>query len=642
MADRGTSSSVHTHLGHLKRPAGEDGKPPQQRLLALGQQVVAPVDGGAQRLLPWRGRPVAGGQQAEPVGDPHPDLLHRQRADPGGGQLDASGMPSSDRQIAATASALAWVSAKPGAIAAARSVKSRTASAADPSADATASGGTCQIRLARDPQRLAAGGDQAQVGRGGEQPLAEPGAGLKQVLAVVEREHHRARAQRVGERVEQRAALLLGHADRGRDPRHHEVGAGDVRQLYVPRAVGELVGQPRRARAARAGSCRCRPGRSASPSASRTRACAARRAHARGRRSCSVRQADVTLCPYLDPEPGRLVPQWRMGPHLHTDLHISDDAARWPLSLASMPVGYPRASLFPSLGTGFAEMRGLLSACRRCPAAAGFVRGPLAAQQGPGRRGRNVWGGCGARRRLSQPATFAAGRGHGGRHVQGAGPVAGAEPQLGRGGRRRRNRARAGRRPPPAARRARVRWRPAPLPPGGGRPRRAAADRGTRAGRRRARRALPAGAIASCRIAAAAITQISAACLSTSDRATWSPCAATVNSTEVSRCRSASPRSRLCTATATSRIEGRPKCVGRRGAERGRRAPAVPAAHGVPHHRLCQSQAAAPVPGQGAERQVARDRAGRRDGHAVDARRRRSPPRPTARPPRRAARRTCR
>ncbi len=39
-------------LGHLERPAGEDGKPAQQHPLLLRQQVVAPVDGRAQRPLP--------------------------------------------------------------------------------------------------------------------------------------------------------------------------------------------------------------------------------------------------------------------------------------------------------------------------------------------------------------------------------------------------------------------------------------------------------------------------------------------------------------------------------------------------------------------------------------------------------------
>ena len=56
----------------------------------------------------------------------------------------ASGMPSSDWHTPATAAALPVVSVKPGALAAARSANSRTASPADPSAVLTAIGGTCQ------------------------------------------------------------------------------------------------------------------------------------------------------------------------------------------------------------------------------------------------------------------------------------------------------------------------------------------------------------------------------------------------------------------------------------------------------------------------------------------------------------------
>jgi len=41
----------------------------------------------------------------------------------------------------------------------------------------------------------------------------------------------------------ERTAILLGHADHGRDPRHHEIRAGNVRQLYVPGPIGELVGR---------------------------------------------------------------------------------------------------------------------------------------------------------------------------------------------------------------------------------------------------------------------------------------------------------------------------------------------------------------------------------------------------------------
>jgi hypothetical protein len=53
------------------------------------QQLIAPVHRGPQRLLPrWR-RPVTRIEQLEPVPQPVSDLLDRQRAHPGRGQLDA-------------------------------------------------------------------------------------------------------------------------------------------------------------------------------------------------------------------------------------------------------------------------------------------------------------------------------------------------------------------------------------------------------------------------------------------------------------------------------------------------------------------------------------------------------------------------
>ncbi len=49
---------------------------------------MAPVDGGAQRLLPGRRGPVAGGEQLEPISKALRDLVCRQGPDPSGGQLD--------------------------------------------------------------------------------------------------------------------------------------------------------------------------------------------------------------------------------------------------------------------------------------------------------------------------------------------------------------------------------------------------------------------------------------------------------------------------------------------------------------------------------------------------------------------------
>ncbi len=76
-------------LGGLQREAArEDRQPAEQDALRLGQQVVTPVDGGAQRLVPRDGRAAAGGQQREAVVQAGGDLLHRKHLHAGGGQFD--------------------------------------------------------------------------------------------------------------------------------------------------------------------------------------------------------------------------------------------------------------------------------------------------------------------------------------------------------------------------------------------------------------------------------------------------------------------------------------------------------------------------------------------------------------------------
>ena len=51
----GDAGAWADRLGHRQRPAaGEDRQAPQQHLLALVEQVVAPVDRGADRAVPWQ------------------------------------------------------------------------------------------------------------------------------------------------------------------------------------------------------------------------------------------------------------------------------------------------------------------------------------------------------------------------------------------------------------------------------------------------------------------------------------------------------------------------------------------------------------------------------------------------------------
>ena len=121
----------------------------------------------------------------------------------------ASGSPSSRRQIAATASAFSSVSSKPAAALRARSTKSAT------------DVGRRQLRdaigpFAAEPKGRAAGREQLQAGRLGQQARERRGRG-EHLLEVVEHEQHLPVAQVLAQRLKRALARLLAQAERLRD-----------------------------------------------------------------------------------------------------------------------------------------------------------------------------------------------------------------------------------------------------------------------------------------------------------------------------------------------------------------------------------------------------------------------------------------
>ena len=110
-------------------PAGEHREAPEQAPLVVVEQVVAPVERRAQRLLARQRGAAAAGEQAEAVVEPRGDLLDRQRARPARPPARcASGMPSSRRQISATAGGVPPARRAKAAGRRARSTNRRTAS----------------------------------------------------------------------------------------------------------------------------------------------------------------------------------------------------------------------------------------------------------------------------------------------------------------------------------------------------------------------------------------------------------------------------------------------------------------------------------------------------------------------------------
>ena len=241
-------------LGGLQREAaGEDGQAAEEHALLAGEQVVAPLDRGAQRLLARARRAAAAGEDVEAVVQARRDLVERQRRRraPRPARWPAACRPGAGRSP--RSSPRPARSGEAGVAPAARSTNRRL--------------GLGQRRhapgdLALAVQRLAARGQDAHAGPGAQQVLGQARAGVDDVLAVVEHDDRLAARQVRGERLLRRA---LG---RDRD-------ADGQRPWPAPRARRRSGRRARRTRCRRGparsapasrwpgASCRSRPGRSA-------------------------------------------------------------------------------------------------------------------------------------------------------------------------------------------------------------------------------------------------------------------------------------------------------------------------------------------------------------------------------------------
>ena len=171
-------------FGRLERAAAtEDGKPPKQRLLVVGEEVVAPLDRRAQGVLA-RLDIAAALEQVEALPEPFEDLRHREDARARCGQLER------ERQLVEAAAQLAdrLVGREPGAIAEQLNrlgLGERLHRVVD---------------LAADAQQLAARDEQLQVGTALEK-VAELRSGVDEVLEVVEQQEQLAVADVPRERL---------------------------------------------------------------------------------------------------------------------------------------------------------------------------------------------------------------------------------------------------------------------------------------------------------------------------------------------------------------------------------------------------------------------------------------------------------
>ena len=82
---------AHLLDGVQSGAAQEDGEAPEERPFVIGQQLVAPVDRSAQRLLPLRAIAAAAGEKIQPVAQARQHRLGSEDVDPRRGQLDRQG-----------------------------------------------------------------------------------------------------------------------------------------------------------------------------------------------------------------------------------------------------------------------------------------------------------------------------------------------------------------------------------------------------------------------------------------------------------------------------------------------------------------------------------------------------------------------
>ena len=250
---------------------GEHRQQLEQALLAGLEELVAPVDRRAQRLLALGKVARSAAQQAEPVAEPVPQHLRREQArgarprarSPAAGRRAGGRSRRPPRRCRRSARS-------PGGPTRARSTNSWTAS-------------DSPIRPRRWPAprpaaagRAAGPGRPARPGRGaprgwwpgpsapGSRSAAGDDAGrLGHLLEVVEHEQHPPLAQAVGQLVLEVAIDDLAQPDRPGDRDEDGVGVAGARQVHERHAVAEPGARSRR-RGSRASSCPCRPARSAS------------------------------------------------------------------------------------------------------------------------------------------------------------------------------------------------------------------------------------------------------------------------------------------------------------------------------------------------------------------------------------------
>ena len=203
--------------GALRRhAAGEDREPFGERALGVGQELPAPVDDGAQGAVARHRRAAAAGEDLEAIVEAPGELIGRQRAQPGGGQLEGQRLAVQPAADLDDRGDVLRVDGEPGRRRRAAIGEELDRRMGERLVDAGVRAGPGQRRdldqpLADDAQRLAARRQDVDARAAPEQLVRDGGDVADQVLAVVEDDERGA----VGERVEDAVQRVGGRASPG-------------------------------------------------------------------------------------------------------------------------------------------------------------------------------------------------------------------------------------------------------------------------------------------------------------------------------------------------------------------------------------------------------------------------------------------
>ena len=203
-------------------------------LLVRAEQVVAPVDGGPQRLLALGGAASAAGQDVEALVEPFDDLRGRQGPGAGRGELDG--------QRDAVDLGAQLVDGVAGEVDRASPEGRRPLQEEHAGVRARGVERLDQVDvLAGKVERLTAGGQHGHAGAAIEQAVGQLGRGIEDVLAVVEHDERGPVVERLDELIGRGATGI------GWDQAGPADGGGDVLAVVERGQIGE-VGATRAAR----------------------------------------------------------------------------------------------------------------------------------------------------------------------------------------------------------------------------------------------------------------------------------------------------------------------------------------------------------------------------------------------------------